>query len=291
MRICARCSSPWPEGRDLCPGCSHAEARVDGFIAYAPEMAHEGGGFPTGAHEMLAELEARNFWFMVRNDIIEWAFRTYAPTMRTFMEIGCGTGYVLERLVKVYPRAAVLGTEIFVSGLPYAARRVKAARFAQMDARRIPFRGEFNAVGAFDVIEHIEQDEEVLAQVHAALCPGGILVLTVPQHRWLWSAADDFAMHQRRYSARELHQKLRTAGFELLRSSSFVSTLLPVMTLSRLLNKRRPEQYDPAAELQLHPWMNRVFAAFLRLELAAMRWGWNWPFGGSRLVVARKPAI
>lgn len=284
-----RCSFNWPEGTARCPACTVAEARVDGFVSYAPEMAHQGGGFRPEAYEMLAGLEASNFWFIVRNDIIEWAFRTYAPVVRSFMEVGCGTGYVLERLVKIYPQAAAIGTEIFVTGLPYAAQRVKSAHFAQMDARHIPYRDEFDAIGAFDVIEHIEQDDEVLSQVHGALRPGGILVLTVPQHQWLWSAADDYAMHQRRYSAQELHQKLRKAGFELLRSTSFVSTLLPAMMLSRLVSKRKTEQYDPRVELRLHPWMNRLFATLMRFELVVIRQGWNWPWGGSRLVVARKP--
>lgn len=288
MRICERCSSDWPEGCARCTSCGHAQTWVDGFLAYAPEMAHEGGGFRPEAYDMLARLEARNFWFAVRNDFIEWAFRAHAPALGSYVEIGCGTGFVLERLVTLYPQASALGTEVFVAGLPYAAQRVSSARFAQMDARRIPFRNEFDAVGAFDVLEHIEQDGEVLSQVNAALRPGGLLVLTVPQHQWLWSAADDFAMHKRRYSARELHEKLSVAGFDVVRSTSFVSTLLPAMALSRLMRRRNPDQYDPAAELKLSPWLNRMFTALLKFELAVVRKGWNWPWGGSRLVVARK---
>lgn len=288
MRICECCSSDWPDGCEQCASCGHVRTLVNGFLAFAPEMAHEGGGFRPEAYDMLARLEARNFWFVVRNDFIEWAFRSHMPTLRSFAEIGCGTGFVLERLVALYPQASALGTEVFVAGLPYAAQRVGSARFAQMDARRIPFRNEFDAVGAFDVLEHIEQDREVLAQVHAALRSGGLFVLTVPQHQWLWSAADDFAMHKRRYSARELHEKLSAAGFEVLRSTSFVSTLLPAMALSRLMRRRNPDRYDPAAELQLSPWLNRVFSALLKFELGVVRTGFNWPWGGSRLVVARK---
>jgi SAM-dependent methyltransferase len=55
----------------------------------------------------------------------------------------------------------------------------------QMDARKIPFESEFDVIGAFDVLEHIEEDEKALAQIFHAVLPGGGLILTVPQHRFL----------------------------------------------------------------------------------------------------------
>ena len=107
----------------------------------------------------------------------------------------------------------------------------------QMDARNIPFVDEFDAIGAFDVLEHIEEDEQVLAQMHDALNHADVVLLTVPQHAWLWSLVDDYSCHVRRYSAKELHGKVRVAGFEILLSTSFVSSLLPIMLASRLGTK------------------------------------------------------
>src|SRR4030095_1631809 len=101
-------------------------------------------------------------------------------------------------------------------------------------ARRIPFRGEFDVIGAFDVLEHIKEDEEVLAQMYQATRPRGGVLLTVPQHSFLWSEVDDYSRHVRRYSASELKAKVKRAGFETLRTTSFVSLLLPVMFISRL---------------------------------------------------------
>jgi len=290
MKICSHCQSHHDAAATACPTCGSADTMLEGFPAYAPDMAAQGGGFRPESFELLAGLEAGNFWFEVRNEIIEWAVRTYAPDTRRLLEIGCGTGFVLSRLARVLPQARLLGTEIFMAGLPFAAARVPAASFAQMDARRIPFVDEFDAIGAFDVIEHIAEDEEVLAQAHRALRPGGALLITVPQHPWLWSASDDYAVHHRRYTAAELHGKLRRAGFEIVRSSSFVSLLLPAMALARARQRRVDARYDPADEMRLPGWLNRFMAACLRMELAAMRFGVNWPLGGSRLVFARKPA-
>ena len=107
-----------------------------------------------------------------------------------------------------------------------------------MDARRIPFECEFDVVGAFDVLEHLVEDESALAQMFNAARPGGGLLVTVPQQRYLWSASDEYAMHQRRYSRAELRAKVESAGFQIERITSFNSLLLPLMILSRMQQKR-----------------------------------------------------
>lgn len=287
MKLCIQCGATFAPA-PACPSCGARDALIDGFPAYAPDMADEGGGFKPESFELLARLEAGNFWFEVRNEIVEWALRRYAPTTERMLEIGCGTGFVLSRLASSFPNARLLGTEIFAAGLPHAARRVPGVDFAQMDARRIPFESEFDTVGAFDVLEHIPEDEVVLAQIHKALKPGGVLVLTVPQHPWLWSQADDYAVHQRRYTAAEMHRKLRDAGFSILRSSSFVSVLLPAMALARFRQRKAGPDYDPTQEMRLPAWLNAAMAACMRFELQLMRLGLDWPAGGSRLVVAQK---
>lgn len=288
MKICVKCGAEWSLGVNQCQHCGMEEICIDGFTAYAPDMAYRGGGFRPEAYETLAKLESENFWFRGRNNIIEWACMRYIPELRSIMEIGCGTGYVLECLSKIYPSASVLGTEVFIEGLPYASRRVPEAKFAQMDACRIPFKDEFHLIGAFDVIEHIKDDESVLAEVFAALKPDGVLILTVPQHQCLWSPADDYAMHERRYGASELHLKLRRAGFKIRRSSSFVSLLLPMLVISRWKMRRTPQKHDPTAELKLNRWLDRILGAMMVVELLLIRHGFNFPWGGSRLVVAQK---
>ena len=143
-------------------------------------------------------------------------------------------------------------------------------------------------IGAFDVLEHIEEDELVLKQIQQALRPEGVLILTVPQHRWLWSPVDEMACHVRRYSATELKEKLASAGFEIIRSTSFVSILLPAMMASRLVQIAPTEPDDLRAELVISAPLNFLFEKVLGIEAALIRCGLNFPLGGSRLVVARK---
>ena len=247
-------------------------------------------GFKTHYFKELAELEAGNFWFRARNKLILWALHKYSPGLKSFLEIGCGTGFVISAISERFQEARLSGSEYFEEGLVYARQRVPGAEFTQMDAQHIPYESDLDAIGAFDVLEHIEEDEVVLQQICKALKPGGVVFITVPQHRWLWSSVDEYACHVRRYAANELHQKVCRAGLEIIRSTSFVSTLLPAMYLSRSLQWNKTNMsIDDVAGLRVNPILNKIFEWFLGFELALIRVGVSLPVGGSRLLVARKP--
>ena len=137
------------------------------------------------------------------------------------------------------------------------------------------------------MLEHIEEDEMVLKNIHNALKSGGGLLITVPQHKWLWSPTDDYACHVRRYAADDLHSKLHEAGFKILRSTSFVSLLLPAMFISRRRSSES-EDCDPLSEFQITPLVNRMLEVVLSVERVMIRFGVNFPVGGSRLIVAQR---
>ncbi|MEG0879663.1 MAG: class I SAM-dependent methyltransferase [Janthinobacterium sp.] len=290
MKRCGACQALYPPTPSACPACGHAPPILDGFPAYAPELAHGGGGFKANYFADLAKLESDNFWFRARNELILMALEKYCQGFQSFLEIGCGTAYVLSGVARRHPTAALYGSEIFVAALGFAAARLPSAQLMQMDARNLPFREEFDVIGAFDVLEHIDEDEQVLVQIHAALKTGGVCLLTVPQHDWLWSPVDDYACHVRRYAAADLHGKLAAAGFAVVRSTSFVSLLLPAMLLSRMKKKNDGARFDAADELRLAPALNALLYRLMRAEIGLIGLGLDFPLGGSRLIVAKKEA-
>src|SRR5215831_4786917 len=229
MRICPNCGEPLSRSTVTCPGCFHEPRTVDGFLAYAPELAEQNTGFEAEFFPRLFELEANNFWFRGRNRLLVWALQRYFPEARNFLEIGCGTGYVLSGFRNAFPHLNLSGSEIYAAGLAFAAQRLPGIELFQMDARCMPFKEEFDVIGAFDVLEHVSEDAEVLSQMYQATRQGGGIVLTVPHHPTLWSQADVYAKHQRRYTIDELTDKVKHAGFQIRRTTSFVSLLLPVM--------------------------------------------------------------
>jgi SAM-dependent methyltransferase len=244
-------------------------------------------GFDEQSFHHLPEAEERSFWFRSRNELIVWALKRHFADARSMLEVGCGTGFVLAGVRRAFPEMRLVGAELFETGLEVAARRVPDAELLQMDARAIPFRSEFDVVGAFDVLEHIEEDEQALAQIRDALRPHGGLLITVPQHPRLWSVVDEYSHHVRRYRRKELIGKVRRAGFDVLRWTSFVSLLLPVMALSRA-RLRRQEEFDPLAEYGAPPFVDSAFGWVLGAERALIRAGLPLPAGGSLFVVARR---
>jgi tRNA G46 methylase TrmB len=111
-----------------CPSCGHTPALVDGFDSYAPDLAHEGGGFKENYFSDLANLEGANFWFQSRNNLIMWALKKYVPNFQSFLEVGCGTGYVLSGIANKFPNSILMGSEIFIAGLDFAAARLPSVK-------------------------------------------------------------------------------------------------------------------------------------------------------------------
>lgn len=294
MRICAACGSTGCDDGWRCADCGHTPARIGGIPSFAPDLAAENEGFRADYFAALAAVEGRSFWFHARNALIVWALRNYVPDAHDILEIGCGTGFVLRGIHAAYPAARLSGSEIFGAGLEFAASRVPSADLYQMDARHIPFREHFDAIGAFDVIEHIDDDRAVLAEAARAIRPGGCLLLTVPQHPALWSPQDEYAYHVRRYTSSDLRRKVGAAGFEIVRMTSFVALLLPLLFASRLrMRRRRPaagEAFDAIDAVRTPGALNGALGAVMTLERAAIRAGLSFPAGGSLLLVARRRA-
>ncbi len=292
MRRCPACHDEIDSGGWSCPGCGFRAQVRNGFTALAPALDGTSTGFGMESFALLADLEERHFWFRSRNRLIRAAIARHfgrPGRITRIMEIGCGTGMVLGALAAALPDAHLVGSELHTDGLAIARARLgDRVELLQMDARRMPFADEFDVIGAFDVLEHIAEDEAVLAEMHRAVRPGGGIILSVPQHPSLWSRADTFAHHERRYRRGELATKVRRAGFEVVRSTSFVTLLLPLMAVSRWRDRENAD-YDPTAEMRVGNLTNTVLGGALAFERGVIACGIDLPVGGSRLVVARKP--
>lgn len=288
MKRCLRCDRSFDAEAWSCPGCGFTPDMVGGLPTFAATLALPEIGFDPSRFRALAEAEQRHFWFQARTALILWALRRHFPRAQSFLEVGCGTGNFLCALARESRIPRLEGAEAHVSGLAFAAARLPGARLLQMDARRIPYRDEFDVVAAFDVIEHIEEDDRVIGEMYAACRPGGGIVMTVPQHPWLWSYRDEFARHRRRYRRGELLSRMAAAGFERAWASSFVTLLLPLMAWSRFRQKAS-RGFEASRELAVGGLTNRVLGAVMALERRLILAGVRMPFGGSLLVVAHKP--
>lgn len=289
MRVCLSCATRFVSAAWRCPACAWAPPTLGEWPVFARDLAESNDGFSAGHFRALFEAEANHFWFRSRNRLLIWALRTYFPEAASLLEIGCGTGYVLAGIRDAFPSLNCTGSELFLEGLEFAKTRLPGVDLSQMNASTIPFENEFDVVGAFDVLEHTDDDEGVLAQMFQAATPGGGVVITVPQHPFLWSAVDEQGAHRRRYTRRELVCKLQTAGFQTIRATSFVSLLLPVLILKRTLGVG-PRPVDALAELRINATLNALFERTLDIERTVIGCGLSLPAGASLLAIARKRA-
>lgn len=288
MKVCLACGHRFEADDWRCPRCGQSPKLLHGYLAFAPDLAEGSDGFNEEHFAQLAEVEAGNFWFRSRNRLLIWVLQRYFPGARNFLELGCGTGFVLSGIQREFPQLSLSGGDISIEGLRYAERRLPGVLLFQMDARHIPFENEFDVIGAFDVLEHIAEEDIVLSQMFHATKPGGGIILTVPQHQFLWSYVDEYSCHKRRYARKELVEKVERAGFEVIRATSFVSFLLPLMLLSRMRQRKPRDDWDPMAELKVGGLLNLLLERVLDLERILIKGGFSFPAGGSLLVIARR---
>lgn len=292
MIRCLSCHALINLAPGICTTCGHRVTELEGFVAFSPDPASANAGYDQKLYDTLAAIENESFWFKARNRILAWAIAVYCPSLIFFLEIGCGTGFVLSHLQKVFPKVHFHGSDMHVSGLKFAAKRALRAVFFQMDASNMPFFEEFDAIGAFDVLEHIENDTGVLAKIETALKPGGWMFLTVPQHRFMWGKFDIYSHHQRRYSRSEIEAKVHHAGFQMVRVTSFFSFLFPLMVCLRAVEGLvRTKGYDPLKNLRPARLVNKCFDMMMIFELICIKKGISFPFGGSLLLIAQKRVL
>jgi SAM-dependent methyltransferase len=201
-------------------------------------------------------------------------------------EIGCGTGGNLKFLQHHY---AVMGVDTSAEAVAYCAGRVTCPVFHGDFRQGLASRwGEIDGVVLMDVLEHIDADGAFLQDIVAALKPRGVVLITVPAHRFLWTRHDEVLGHVRRYSARELRRLWSELPVVERFFSPFNCFLFPAITLARKLVALCGKGGGGESDLQpCHPLLNRT----LRAVFSAER---HWltlcplPFGVSYLAVLEK---
>ena len=291
MKRCLKCKKVFNENGWSCASCGWSPVEVTGFPIFAPEMTAELDHYPKDAYAKLYELEADSFWFRNRNKLILKTLVKHFPNAASLLEIGCGTGFVLSGIATANPGLLLVGSDLHQEALNYAQTRLPGVVLLQMNAGNIPYVEEFDVICAFDVLEHVPQDDEVLKQIHQALKQGGGVMITVPQHPWLWSRTDDDARHLRRYTRRGLSHKLAENGFRITMISSFITFLLPLLIISRLsacFKSRKQPNNAQEGELHLPHIMDILFEIICSWENILIDRSLSFPVGGSLLCVATR---
>lgn len=178
--------------------------------------------------ENMANLEDEHWWFRERRHLIAQAIKNTPPTRA--LDIGAGAGGNTAVLKAAGWQATAL--EFSDAGVELA--RARGLEVVQGDARDIPFPDDhFGLVVAYDVLEHIEEDDQVVAEIARVVRPSGKVLIAVPADPQLWSAHDDAVGHVRRYTREQLVGLFDDDRFHIDEVRSWNVLLRPVVALRR----------------------------------------------------------
>jgi len=226
--------------------------------------------------DKMYELEDNHWWFSAKRELIVNIVDSLKP--KNILDVGCGTGSLVSSLSKKYE---VVGCEYSKAALRFCQNRGDIP-LVRSDAEKLPFKEEsFDVVTLLDVVEHIDQDVEMLLDVRRVLKQRGYAIISAPAHMFLWQAHDVLHHHKRRYASAELKYKLRLSGFEIVRMTYWNSLLFPFSAAYKFFSK--------GSNIKKHSSIvNYIFHSILSVDNSIIRRGGNIPLGVSVLCVAKK---
>ncbi len=225
-------------------------------------------------------LYEHHWWWRAREAYIVELLARLAPAggFGPILDVGCGDGLFFPQLSRF---GEPEGIEVDAALVSDAGRARGQIHIGSFDTDFEPPR-RFGLITLLDVIEHLDDDAAALAHAARLLAPGGLLVVTVPAFRLLWTAHDDYNHHRRRYTRSLFAGAADRAGVEIREHRYLCHWLFPLKLLVRLKETLRAEA--PAMPEVPSPGINRLFYRICRLEQRS--WGrLAWPFGSSLLAV------
>lgn len=237
----------------------------------------------TKEYEIMDRIEHDHFWFVAKRKYLSVVLSKYLPQGGKMLDVGCGTGAVMEFLKN---KGEVEGVDMSDTALNFC--RQKNLKVEKGLANEMPYSTDtFDAVFALDVLEHLDNPAGAVKEAARVLKEGGLFVATVPAHQWLWSPHDVSMHHKKRYAKQDFAQ-LFTGDFDILVISwihAFI--LLPAMFV-RLLRNILNKKENTSDVKEASPLVNKLMSVFYFVEISIFKLFYSLPFGLSLLVVAKK---
>ena len=230
--------------------------------------------------DRIRALEDVHWWYKGRRHLLERLKETLKLRNAIILDAGCGTGFAGRTLAEC---GAVIGLDASRFAFDESAS-AEINCLALID--KAPFSDNtFDLVVAMDLIEHLDDDQTALNEMYRVCKDGGHLFITAPAYKRMWSAHDESLEHKRRYSLKEIICKIRKSGFEIEKSSHFVSTVFPAAFIYRMIRRKSSASSDLAPVAKP---INAVLASIMKVE-ASIAWKVGLPFGMTAFVLGRKP--
>jgi len=233
--------------------------------------------------DQIERVERRHWWFRGRRELVTSLLRSRLPDGARVLDIGCGTGFVLERLLEHFD---AWGLEPDASVRARASARAAARiRPGSTDDHSAVEHGSFDALLLLDVLEHLDDDAKGLRATLPLLRPAGVVLVTVPAMPWLWSSHDVLNEHRRRYTRSALRRLAESAGLAPILLSYANARLFPLALVHRAALRTLGRRTDSELEVPPGP-VNELFTRIFAGEARGAKRGYP---AGLSLVALLEP--
>lgn len=229
--------------------------------------------------------EENHWWFRGRRAIIDLFLREKGVVKgeSKILDFGCNTGFFAGKLQE--EGFDVYGVDMSKDAIEFGMKR--GVKNLVVGKTPVPFADNtFDLVMALDVIEHIEDHNAAMSDLHRVLKEGGDAFVMVPAFMFMWGLQDEVAHHFRRYSKRELINLMLRNGFEVERITYFNSFMFIPIAMIRLFQKIIPPRRSSDFEIN-NRFINVILSKVFSLEARLLKYI-NFPFGVSLLVIIKK---
>lgn len=165
--------------------------------------------------EEVYNLEDNYWWFMAKRHLLVKTVKSLVKNLNSdarLLDGGCGTGASLKEIQNLL---SAIGIEKYYDGIQFCKRR-GIGNLVNAELEHLPFKQEaFEVVLAMDILEHVDDDVEVLREISRVSKEGAILIIHVPAFMFLWCDHDVAVDHKRRYTATQLVERLKSANLKI----------------------------------------------------------------------------
>jgi SAM-dependent methyltransferase len=235
--------------------------------------------------------ERNHWWFRARLYILEKIFPATHLVKSHILNAGVATGATSEMLSKF---GDVTSLEYDKDCCRFLKETVNIVA-DNASLTDLPYKNNsFDSVCAFDVIEHIDDDQKALSEIHRVLKKNQKMMLTVPAFPILWSEHDEINHHFRRYKINDLTEKVKSAGFTIDFKSYFNFWLFLPILLVRLFSKinicKKKHSKDLKSDFERYQtgFIDKILFRIFKSEAFFLSKGWSFPFGVTIILIASK---